>query len=416
MCDLSLLAVFIFTFAMSLFLFRFLDRLVAVVKNTRRFAHLVVAVGDGLIVTWVIANWNYQIPLAVLILALDVCWVMEYTLLSRDTVRAYFFLGSAVLLNHLMVYIIVYSLYHLLYTIVAANNIFYQRFMFVTVEFLCIVIFLLFQLPAFPAMEIKKIIHSRESVLLNIWFPIISGTTFLNIIIIYPILQNLEIEAPVRRLLYTVFMEWGILCLLSSYIIAFYQAWRIRTKNIWQDRLVEEEKITQMWKEQADRQPLTGLLNRKAWEREVKGALAAGERGYLVMLDLDHFKEVNDNLGHPEGDRILKETADMLRQTFREVDIIGHIGGDEFCVFLVGDFEKEVVDQRMEYLMRLRRKEFPSKNGGTFTLSLSAGYAAVSDHGTSLENLIAAADAALYWQKEHGRDGFARWNEEMEKS
>ena len=414
MLNLSLLAVFVFTFAMSLFLFRLLDRLAAGVKNTRRFAHLAVAFSDALISTWVIAAWNHQIPLVLLILVLDIVWLLEYALLSRDTLPAYFFLGSAVFFNHIMVYIMVYSLYRYLpfYTI-EAGAILYHRIVFVTTELLCIVIFMLFKLPAFPANEIKDIIHSRESLLLNIWFPIVSVATLLNSIIIFPVLQSSGIEAHVERLLYMVFTEWGMLCLLSSYIIVFYQAWRIRTKDILLDRLAEEEKLTQAWKEHADRQPLTGLLNRRAWEHKVKEVLSTDGKGYLVMLDLDHFKDVNDNLGHPEGDRILKETADMLQQTFRTSDIIGHIGGDEFCVFLSGDFEKEIVDQRLEHLMSLRRKEFPRKSGGTFCLSLSAGYAAVPDRGASLEDLTAAADAALYWQKEHGRNGFAMFREDM---
>ena len=131
------------------------------------------------------------------------------------------------------------------------------------------------------------------------------------------------------------------------------------------------------------------------------------------MIDLDHFKEVNDNMGHQEGDRILKETAQMLRQTFREMDIIGHIGGDEFCVFLVGELKEEVVEQRLRYLMTLRRKEFPLKKGGTFRLSLSMGYTAVPEQGALLEDLIAESDIALYWQKEHGRNGFTMFQEKM---
>lgn len=405
--------VFISTMVLTLFIFQFMDQLIIEVKLRNRLFRFVLAAVNGALVVCAISFYerlDSLSPTAFLVLFLAVCYVIEYAIMSKDKVVSYFFLGSAVFFNYLMVYVLMYSVSRLiLYDSVSSVQ--YQSVVLIFANLICVGIIILYRLPFFPVKELKRIIHSPESLLLNIWFPMVSGITFLNTIFILPGMegvwtsQNEWLNHERAVAFYVIIMEWASLLMSSSYLVVFYQAGKIGAKN--------EVRET---REEADRQPLTGLLNRRAWEREVKGALAAGKRGYLVMLDLDHFKEVNDNLGHQEGDRILKEMAEMLRQTFREVDIIGHIGGDEFCVFLVGDFEKEVVDQRMEYLMRLRRKEFPSKNGGTFTLSLSAGYAAVSDHGTSLENLVAAADAALYWQKEHGRDGFARWNEEMEKS
>ncbi len=89
---------------------------------------------------------------------------------------------------------------------------------------------------------------------------------------------------------------------------------------------------------QASQDPLTGLKNRRRFEEDLRTELARSHRygvaGALLMLDLDHFKQVNDTLGHPAGDRVLAEIAAVLRARARETDVLARIGGDEFAVVL----------------------------------------------------------------------------------
>ena len=417
----SLPAVFISTFGLTFHLFRFLDKFVEQRQNKRpKGLLLIFCVVDSIYTTFVITLYSGGTPVLYLLLFLNIFHMLEHAYMSSDKIEPYLFLSSGAFLNYLMGYLVLFSLYRILpvdFFDVASEL--YQRTIFVLINITCIVLLLGLMRSAFPVKEIKEVIHSSENRLLNVLLPASNIMMFLFGVGVLPMVHTRLTDRMIEIGLYTSVLCWAANSMMTWWVIVMYQAYRVRIRNSMQNELGKEREHKAELKELADRQPLTGLFNRRAWEREVKEMLTAGKNGYLVMLDLDHFKEVNDNLGHPEGDRILKETADMLRETFRKIDIIGHIGGDEFCVFLVGDFEKEIVDRRLEHFMSLRRKEFPSKSGGTFCLSVSAGYAGVPNQGEPLDKfveLVARADAALYWQKEHGRNGFARWNEEMEKS
>ena len=85
----------------------------------------------------------------------------------------------------------------------------------------------------------------------------------------------------------------------------------------------------------ASTDPLTGLPNRRAWDARVAGALAAGERFTIAMLDFDHFKEFNDTHGHPAGDRLLRDTTAAWREQVRSGDLLARLGGEEFGLLLI---------------------------------------------------------------------------------
>ena len=413
-------AVFISTFGLTFYLFRFLDKYVETRRRSSKALPLLFSVADSVYVTCTLFFYNGGGPTLYLLLFLNIYHMLEHAYMSGEKVKPYLFLGSGTFLNYLTGYMVMFSLYRILpIEPIATMSQPFQRLMVVLVNIACIILLLIIMRPAFPSKEMKEVIHSDESLLMNILLPISNILLFLFGVTILPMVHERLTDRVVEVGFYSSVLGWAVNGIIAWWIIILYRVRRVKLRNSMQDVLDKEQTQKAELKEQADRQPLTGLLNRRAWEREVKEAVAAGKNGCLVMLDLDHFKEVNDNLGHPEGDRILKETADMLRESFRKIDIIGHIGGDEFCVFLVGDVEEEIVVHRLESLMDLRRKEFPSKNGGTFCLSMSAGYAEVPNQGEVLDKfveVVARADAALYWQKEHGRNGFARWNKEMGKS
>lgn len=149
--------------------------------------------------------------------------------------------------------------------------------------------------------------------------------------------------------------------------------------------------------------PLTGLLNRRGFESRAECALRVGQRygheATLVMLDIDHFKAVNDCHGHMVGDELLREMAVLCQGAVRDVDVLARIGGEEF-VLLLPQVSGEGGAEAAERLRQLIRNH---AFGGERMLHMTASFGIVSG-STSLADLRAAADACLYTAKRSGRD------------
>jgi diguanylate cyclase (GGDEF)-like protein len=151
--------------------------------------------------------------------------------------------------------------------------------------------------------------------------------------------------------------------------------------------------------------PLTGLYNRNALEQrlaELDGTACDEARGHshaLLLCDLDHFKRVNDRLGHVAGDAVLQDVAHTMRRVLRAGDSIYRIGGEEILVVLPGASEKDAVAVA-ERLRRTVRERRPAGVGVT----ISIGAAVSRPSKVNTEDLVARADAALYSAKAKGRD------------
>jgi len=166
---------------------------------------------------------------------------------------------------------------------------------------------------------------------------------------------------------------------------------------------------TDLYKAQGDarRDPLTGLDNRmvldESLERYVALAQASGEPLSAVMLDLDHFKVVNDTYGHPGGDEVLKAAAGTLVRCYlRKCDLICRYGGEEFCVLLPSTPSAEA-DRLTQRLLLGFRKLSVEHEGSKISFTGSAGIAELKDGETGAQ-LLQRADKALYAAKETGRD------------
>ncbi len=157
----------------------------------------------------------------------------------------------------------------------------------------------------------------------------------------------------------------------------------------------------------ANQDPLTGLPNRRRTAELAVAALEsareAGEPLTIAIIDMDHFKSINDRCGHAAGDHVLREFARASREAMRGTDILGRWGGEEFLL-VMPNTPIEVAHASLE---RLRTRMFsirlPSPGTG-MQVSLSAGLAFCDESTRSLEDLIARADAALYIAKNEGRD------------
>lgn len=157
---------------------------------------------------------------------------------------------------------------------------------------------------------------------------------------------------------------------------------------------------------QAHSDPLTGLANRRAMMNHLRLAeqmFASDGNGFAVaLLDLDQFKQVNDNLGHDIGDLLLVEVADRLTQSSAAEEIVGRLGGDEFLIFMpdVTGHEKAMA-RATAYLSSFAR---PAEiNGHILTPSASIGIAVQALDGNGTEQLLRAADSALYEMKRAGK-------------
>jgi two-component system, cell cycle response regulator len=147
---------------------------------------------------------------------------------------------------------------------------------------------------------------------------------------------------------------------------------------------------------------LTGLHNRRGFfllaQQQVKVAVRMRKPVLIVVADLDGMKKINDTLGHEAGDRALIETAGIMKKTFRDSDIIGRIGGDEFAVCIIEDDSStaEAITRRLEENIRTANQAIRS----AYELSISAGIARFETSSqASFEEMLAQADALMYEKK-----------------
>jgi diguanylate cyclase (GGDEF)-like protein len=156
--------------------------------------------------------------------------------------------------------------------------------------------------------------------------------------------------------------------------------------------------------------PLTNLFNRKMLfdrlDEEVSRSERSGKPLSIAMIDIDHFKIINDNYGHMAGDRILSELSRLLKGNVRNIDTVARFGGEEFMILLPdSDLEKSITS--MERLrVCVEKHAFPTdKDGQTISLTISIGIS-VFDPGNPVDkpDLVKASDEALYKAKETGRN------------
>jgi diguanylate cyclase (GGDEF)-like protein len=158
---------------------------------------------------------------------------------------------------------------------------------------------------------------------------------------------------------------------------------------------------------EAGQDALTGLKNRRRFEEDLEAAVARSRRdgntGALLMLDLDHFKQINDSLGHPAGDRLIKEVAAVLRARARESDVLARLGGDEFAVVLprCSATEAQIVGEAIAAAVREHRPDVT----GAQPVTASIGIAMFGEDPRVSPELVASeADTAMYAAKDAGRD------------
>lgn len=160
-------------------------------------------------------------------------------------------------------------------------------------------------------------------------------------------------------------------------------------------------------KTERDTDGLTGLLNKSSMMREIRKSMTNDPKnGILVMLDVDDFKRINDSYGHVVGDFVISGIARCLNSSFRNSDIIGRFGGDEFVIFMPFTHDVVIAQSRVKKVLSLMAEtiELPNEND---KVTGSFGIAVCSEFGDTYDDLFRKADYALYQAKSGGKNQFS---------
>lgn len=179
------------------------------------------------------------------------------------------------------------------------------------------------------------------------------------------------------------------------------------------DRKAADEKIAQM----ARTDSLTGLVNRGAFMERLRQVFAATKRGgnrfAILYLDLDHFKPVNDTLGHQAGDTLLRAVADRLRSCCRETDVVARLGGDEFAIIQTDMHEPANAGALAASIQREVAKPYDI-DGNEAHISASIGVCPFSEDSAGPDEMLAQADLALYRSKDEGRNRYRFHSDDLD--
>lgn len=179
--------------------------------------------------------------------------------------------------------------------------------------------------------------------------------------------------------------------------------------------VTDRQALKQELEKRAKTDGLSGLLNKKAAEEMIRVMLSGQRREdklcALLMIDIDRFKQVNDTLGHAEGDRVIAGVGRILRNSCRAFDVAGRIGGDEFAIFARDIGEPENAMRLAGRILTEMKRTFPESEAQP-QITLSIGVALYPEHGSGFDDLFRAADGALYAVKRGGRNGCAMWSPE----
>ncbi|MDY7539525.1 EAL domain-containing protein [Undibacterium sp. RTI2.1] len=204
------------------------------------------------------------------------------------------------------------------------------------------------------------------------------------------------------------------LCMISLVRVQDESGATMHYIGFFKDR-TETHTAKQRIEELAFSDVLTGLPNRLLLAERIKQSITLASRNNgtfaLLFLDLDHFKQINDSLGHPFGDRVLIDVTERLKKCIRQVDTASRLGGDEFVLLL-----HQADANGAEICARRVLEELSAPftlDGMNFSVTCSIGIALYPDDGTNMDDLIKNADSAMYHVKERGRSDFRFYQRQM---
>lgn len=191
----------------------------------------------------------------------------------------------------------------------------------------------------------------------------------------------------------------------------------IRLQNQELLRAMEElRRREEIIRQQATHDELTGLPNRRMYQMALTMAIAEGRRDKrtagVVFIDLDHFKEINDTMGHEAGDKFLCAVAETIKGCVRAIDTVVRLGGDEFALILPDMEHKEDAGIMVRRIFEALKRPV-AIDGTSLQPSVSIGIAVFPDDGDDINVLLKRADTAMYISKKEGHNSYRFWHEDM---
>lgn len=231
-------------------------------------------------------------------------------------------------------------------------------------------------------------------------------------------LSEAEQLAPAERIAHTYLWRAALGSLLLVTVVGLLGrlSWHLQRvrRRAFEERVAHAEQIEYL----AYHDNLTDLPNRALFSRLLLQGMQYARRYdkqlALLFLDLDHFKTINDSLGHDAGDELLRELGKRLRHSLRESDIVGRLGGDEFVIMLPELNEGLQVQSVADKILTAVVSPF-TLAGHQFRISVSIGAALYPLDGEDEQTLMKNADAAMYYAKEGGRNNFQFYSEELNR-
>jgi diguanylate cyclase (GGDEF)-like protein len=197
--------------------------------------------------------------------------------------------------------------------------------------------------------------------------------------------------------------DMSVVFLLSAVLLAVTVGATVMVDRAWR----HQRRVTRLLEMQAHTDSLTGLANRRRFFEMAEAELVRTRRYdaplSLLMLDIDHFKNVNDVHGHRAGDRVLRELARVCLEVLRAVDVVGRVGGEEFAILLPETDVVGAVDVAERLREAVARNAIVRDEGVPLRITVSIGVAPLAGQA-NLDTLLNQADTALYDAKHRGRD------------
>ena len=194
----------------------------------------------------------------------------------------------------------------------------------------------------------------------------------------------------------------------NQYAIAFLGYFTILVLLLILAILRKSRKEKEQLMVRAQRDSLTGLYNKETTQNLISEIVSDGKMHGFMILDIDFFKSVNDTYGHAVGDKVLSAVGNLFQMQFRDQDIIGRIGGDEFIILMRDIQNNEIIEERINCLFeQVRNLSVPEL--GEARITLSADVAISPKDGNTFMELYRHADKALYKVKSEGRNNYQRY-------
>jgi diguanylate cyclase (GGDEF)-like protein len=199
----------------------------------------------------------------------------------------------------------------------------------------------------------------------------------------------------------------GVLVLDSSEIGAFNEQDKQPLESVADicATAIQNAHYVERMKQLAYLDGLTGIFNRRFFElrmaEELERARRFGAGMAVIMVDIDHFKRLNDEFGHLIGDEVLRQVSSIFHQQLRKIDVVCRYGGEEFAILLSQTNPEHALMVAEKLRAMVEEWQFP---GVPRPVTISAGAASYSDNGSTRDELVKAADAALYLAKQAGRN------------